>query len=124
MPVQPGEEDVAQSTPKPPSRRRFLFLVGGAGGLAALGLARQNSNGLNSVSRTSWALGADVTLPVLHENRRTAERAIDDAFAELERIEEAMSLYRPHSQLCRLNREGALDHPDPYLVTVLRASAA
>jgi len=114
---------VTQDPSRTPSRRRFLFLVGGAGGLAALGLSRMSS-GLKSVSRTSWALGADVTLTALHEDRRTAELAIDDAFAELERIEEAMSLYRPHSQICRLNRDGVLDHPDPYLVEVLRAAAA
>jgi FAD:protein FMN transferase len=113
---------VAQEPSKAPSRRRFLFLMGGAGGLAALGLAREKSTRL--FSRTSWALGADVTLTVLHDDRRTAEGAMDDAFGELERIEEAMSLYRPHSQLCRLNRDGVLDHPDPYLVEVLRAAAA
>jgi len=96
--------------------------MGGAGGLAALGLARETSTRL--FSRTSWALGADVTLTVLHDDRRTAERAMDDAFGELERIEEAMSLYRPHSQLSRLNRDGVLDHPDPYLVEVLRAAAS
>src|SRR4030095_8009673 len=87
-------------------------------------LACKNSNGLKSCSRTSWALGADVTLTVLHEDADTAERAIDDAFGELERIEEAMSLYRPHSQLRRLNRDGALENPDPYLVEGLRAAAA
>lgn len=115
---------MAQEPSKPPSRRRFLFLVGGAGGLAALGLACKNSNRLKSVTRTSWALGANVSLTALHEDRRTAEAAIDDAFVELERIEEAMSLYRPHSQLCRLNREGVLENPDPYLVEVLRAAAS
>jgi thiamine biosynthesis lipoprotein len=108
---------VAQNTP---SRRRFLFLLGGAGGLAALGL---RSRGLEKAERTARALGADVSLTALHENRRTATLAIDDAFAELDRIEEAMSLYRPHSQLCRLNREGILHDPDPYLVEVLRAAA-
>jgi len=98
--------------------------MGGAGGLAAFGLACRNTAGLKSFSRTSWALGADVTLTVLHDDRRTAEGAIDDAFGELDRIEEAMSLYRPHSQLSRLNRDGVLGNPDPYLVEVLRAAAA
>jgi thiamine biosynthesis lipoprotein len=98
-------------------------MLGGAGGLAALGLAPAlRTRGLEKAERKSWALGADVSLTALHENRRTAELAIDDAFAELERIEEAMSLYRPHSQLCRLNRDGVLDNPDPYLVSVLRAA--
>lgn len=107
-----------------PSRRRFLFLMGGAGGLAALGFARNKTTRLSCFSRTSRALGADVCLTALHEDRRTAEAALDEAFAELERIEEAMSLYRPHSQLCRLNRDGVLDDPDPYLVDVLRGAAA
>src|SRR5687767_730680 len=97
--------------------------MGGAPGLAASGLARKHSNGLNPCTRTPRALGADVTLVALHEDRATAEGATEDAFAELERIEEAMSLYRPHSQLCRLNRDGVLDRPDPRLVTVLRAAA-
>lgn len=113
---------MAQEAPASTSRRRFLFLLGGAGGLAAFGALRLR--GLAKAERTSWALGADVTLTALHEDRRLAELAIDDAFAELERIEEVMSLYRPHSQLCRLNREGVLHDPDPSLVTVLRAATA
>lgn len=112
---------MAHSAPVPTSRRRFLFLMGGAGGLAAFGTLR--SPGLEKAERTSRALGADVTLTALHEDPRTAELALDDAFAELDRIEEAMSLYRPHSQICRLNREGVLENPDPYLVEVLRAAA-
>jgi thiamine biosynthesis lipoprotein len=118
---------VIENPSKPPSRRRFLFLMGGAGGLAAMGLAGHQAlcrGGLQKAERTSWALGADVSLTALHEDRHTAELALDDAFGELERIEEAMSLYRPHSQLCRLNRDGILDDPDPYLVDVLRAAAA
>ncbi len=104
-------------------RRRFLFLVGGAGGLAALGtIPLLRSKGLERAERTSWALGSDVSITALHEDRREAERAIDDAFAELETVEEVMSLYRPQSQLCRLNREGAIENPHPYLVMVLRAA--
>ena len=100
-------------------------MMGGAGGLAALGLIPAlRSRGLEKVERKSWALGSDVSITALHEDRRTAELAVADAFAELERIEEVMSLYRPHSQLCRLNRCGALDHPDPSLVEVLRAARA
>jgi thiamine biosynthesis lipoprotein len=99
--------------------------MGGAGGLTALcGLAWNKTTRLLCSRRTSRALGADICLTALHEDRQTAEWAIDDAFAELERIEEAMSLYRPHSQLSRLNRDGVLDRPDPYLVDVLRGAAA
>jgi thiamine biosynthesis lipoprotein len=61
-----------------------------------------------------------VTLTVLHESPEAAHRAIDAAFAGLDLVEDVMSLYRPDSQLCRLNREGVLDDPHPHLVTVLR----
>ncbi len=106
-----------------PSRRRFLFLVGGAGGLASLGLMSGfRSGGLHKAERSDRALGADVSITALHEDPRNAAQAVDAAFAELDRIEETMSLYRPHSQLCRLNREGILDNPDPSLVEVLSAA--
>jgi len=51
-----------------------------------------------------------------------ANRAIDAALEELETIEQVMSLYRPDSQVCRLNRDRVLHHPHPYLVQVLRAA--
>ena len=45
---------------------------------------------------------------------------IDAAFAELELVENLMSIYRPHSQLSQLNREGRLDDPHRYLLELLR----
>ncbi len=104
-------------------RRRFLFLVGGAGGLAALGLLSR-SHGLHKVERASRALGASVSITALHEDPAAAEAAVAEAFAELERIEQIMSLYRPESELCRLNREGVLENPHPYLVEVLEGARA
>jgi thiamine biosynthesis lipoprotein len=56
--------------------------------------------------------------------RPVAEQALDAAFAELETVECIMSLYRPQSQICRLNRQGFLDRPHPYLVEVLQAAQA
>ena len=75
---------------------------------------------LRVARRASWALGSNVSIVALHSDRRVAEAAIDDAFAELELVEEVMSLYRPHSHLCLLNRDGRLDDPHPYLLEVLR----
>jgi thiamine biosynthesis lipoprotein len=49
---------------------------------------------------------------------------VDQAFAELELVEQVMSIYRPTSQLCQLNRDRALDHPHPYLLEVLEAARA
>jgi thiamine biosynthesis lipoprotein len=81
-------------------------------------------NELQSVSRTSWALGSDATITVVHQDASAGEAAIDAAFKELERIEDVMSIYRANSQLSRLNRDGVLDDPHPYFVEVLQAAQA
>lgn len=106
------------------SRRRFLVLLGGAGTLGALALRRSSRApaGLHRSHRSSRALGASVSITVLHEEADAAEMALADAFRELETIEEAMSLYRPGSELSRLNRHGSLSHPHPHLLTVLRGA--
>jgi thiamine biosynthesis lipoprotein len=71
-------------------------------------------------SRSSKALGADMSIDVLHADRGQAERGISAAFDELRVVEQVMSLYQPDSQLRRLNRDGVLHDPHPYLVTVLQ----
>jgi FAD:protein FMN transferase len=121
-----------------PDRRRFLLLAGGLGGgslaLAAWLLreaerhpwtappAAGASNDLQPVTRTSRALGSDVTITALHREAARAGRAVDAAFGELERIESLLSIYRPNSELSRLNRDGAVD-ADASFLEVLRAAA-
>ena len=123
-----------QAGETPLTRRRFLMMIGGAGTLAGLGvlegrcgagaLAAAGTGALQAAKRTSRALGADVSLLALHPSREIAERAVAAAFVELEQVDAVMSLYRPESQLCRLNREGVLALPHPWLVAVLRRSVA
>jgi thiamine biosynthesis lipoprotein len=115
------------------SRRRFLMLAG-VGGLGACGVAslfrRGNAptpttagaSALQSFNRTSWALGADVSLTVLHADKSVADEALEAAFRELNQLEDVLSIYRPHSQLSRLNRDGVLNHPDARFMAVLNAS--
>lgn len=108
-------------------RRRFLTCVLGAGG-AALANAWRTSvfpakTDAELVTRRSSALGATVEFTVLGMPAERAHRAIDAAFAELETIEQVMSLYRPESQVCRLNRDGRLSRPHPALVDVLEMAA-
>lgn len=100
------------------NRRRFLMLAAGAGGLAALSVPAP----LRRVERRSHALGSTVSLVALHENERVAEAALDASFEALDRLEDVLSLYRPGSEIRRLNRDGVLEHPHPDLVTVLRAA--
>lgn len=113
------------------SRRRFLLGLGAVGGSAvAAGLLRSGRDDprrvseLEAAERTGFALGANVSIVALHENRAAADQAVRAAFAELEMVESVMSLYRPESQLCRLNREGVLHGPHPYLVQVLQKARA
>lgn len=108
-----------------PSRRRFLSIVaaaaaGGVGWPAKSSSAQQPGQ---TVKRTGRALGTNVAITAMHADGATAERAIAAAFAELELVESLMSIYRPQSQLIRLNREGVLHDPHPHLLAVLRHAA-
>lgn len=110
------------SHPRPLNgRRRFFALAAGTCGALMTNCSRQT--GLRRVTQSSKALGATVTMTALHEDESTANAALSAAFAELERIEDVMSLYRPESQISRLNRDGVLASPDASLVEVLRFAA-
>lgn len=118
------------------NRRQFLTMAFGAGGVAALGVAAlwrgaeparaaaasRRIEGLQSAQRRGRALGTEVQMIVLHERKERAEAALDAAFAELELVEDVMSIYRPESQLSALNRDGEVRNPHPYFVEVLRRS--
>lgn len=110
------------------TRRRFL-LAAGAGGIAALNPASRPASAslsgdgcaeLRAVERKTRALGSDIAITAFHQSEQVAEQAIEAAFSELETIANVMSLYRQDSEICRLNQTGALAHPHPYLVSVLR----
>jgi hypothetical protein len=75
------------------------------------------------VSRTAWAFGTDCTLTVFHDDVGRAQNAISAALAEIDAVEQVMSLYRPDSQICRLNATGRLADPHPWLLQVLQAAA-
>ena len=93
------------------SRRKFLCLCIGAG--AALGggarLWRSVPEGYQRRTRTAWALGSNVSITLAHPRLDVLEDALDAAFAELDQVDALLSLYRPDSQLSRLNRDGRLD---------------
>ena len=74
------------------------------------------------VSRGAHALGTQVSLTVFHRDALVAEAAIDQAFKEIEVVEQLMSIYRPDSQLSQLNQSGKLNHPHPSLLKVLQTA--
>lgn len=122
------------------SRRQFCMLVLGAAsaglgkacGAAELHRARQSgeqasgsaARELVPVSRTFSAFGTDMSIDVLHADRDQAERGLRAAMGEVSTVERSMSLYVAESQVCRLNREGVVRDPHPYLVQVLRYATA
>ena len=104
----------------PVARRRFLAAGLGLGALSIGALLLPQRKPLQTATRRQAALGTTVECTVLHEEAAVAERAIDAALAAIDQVEDVMSLYRPTSQLCQLNRAGHLAAPHPWLVDVLR----
>jgi thiamine biosynthesis lipoprotein len=106
-----------------PDRRKFLFGVLGSGAALAAGTAGwRASTGRALYTRKGFALGAPVSLTVVHATEAAANRALAAAFRELQLVDELMSLYRADSQVSRLNCEGRLEHPHPYLAGLLEKS--
>jgi thiamine biosynthesis lipoprotein len=119
------------------SRRKFFQMAVGAGGMAALswswlrGAAWAGDGeaaapaipaGLKSARRSSYALGSQIEMTVLHESEEAARKALDAAFGELETVEEAMSVYRPNSDISKLNRDGECKAPHPYFVACMKSA--
>lgn len=102
-------------------RRRFLFATGSlaAAGIGGFYLQNKSASGLREVRRGSHALGTQMNILALHADEMAARQAINAAFAEIEVIESVMSIYRPDSQLSRLNLNGELASPHAYLIAVL-----
>lgn len=111
-------------------RRKFITCLAGTAALGwtAWKLGGPHANGFASpgdlvkIKRSTRALGTSVTLTLYHHDQTEAEAAIAAAFLEIDRVEGLMSLYRPDSQICRLNRDGVLANPHPYLVEVLETA--
>lgn len=59
--------------------------------------------------RKHYAMGAVFEILTYRSDPAEACEAIDQAFQEIDRLEEAMSIYRPGSELSRLNRTAHLE---------------
>ena len=57
--------------------------------------------------REAAIMGTRIAVEVWHEDADRAEAAIDAVIAEMHRIDDLMSHYKPESQLSRINREAA-----------------
>ena len=84
-------------------RRTLLTLGAGAFVAATLPFARGRRV---LVRRQLPVMGTFADLAVVHSSRRAAHRALDAACAELTRVDETMSRFRPDSDIGRLNTAG------------------
>lgn len=98
-----------------PTRRRVLGIFAATVAWSATARARDDG----PVEWRGSALGAEVSITFAGTDRTTAERAIADVLAEVERLETIFSLQRTDSEVSRLGRDGGLDAPSLDLVQVL-----
>lgn len=104
------------------SRRRFIGVTAAATGLGLVPFGRSARAEGHLVTWRGQAMGAVATLQVHHHDRRTAERLVESALAEVRRLEAVFSLYREDSALVALNRRGVLVAPPADLVALLGES--
>lgn len=93
------------------SRRRALRILAAGAGFS---LVRSPVRAATPASAFAWegaALGAKAAINLRHADRAVAMRAIGICVAEIDRLENEFSLFRPDSALSRLNREGRLECP-------------
>lgn len=96
--------------PEHPTRRRVLTIFG----MTAAGLAMVRAGPLSSVADYEWrgtAMGAEARMLFCGGDPRTISAAVQAAAAEIDRLEDALSLFRDHSEICRVNRDGMLLGP-------------
>ena len=101
-----------------PSRRQVLIAGGLVGAVANVG-AYLNAPKLKIAQRSGIAFGTTVSLKASHADAIQLNNALDAAWREIVRVEQAASLFRPESALSTLNRMGALVDPPETLVQLI-----
>jgi FAD:protein FMN transferase len=110
-------------TPFQTARRRAVRTVAAAAGLPLMIAAvRATAPAGQLVRWQGEVLGAVSELALWHTDAAAARRAILRVRGEIARYERIFSLYRPDSEISRLNAGGALARPSPELRTLVEAS--
>ncbi len=94
-------------------KARLLFYPG-----LILFAASCSSSTIPEIQQTRLQLGTSVSITVINENNELAERAVEAAFAEIERIERLMSSYDEKSMISVLNSKGSIE-ADSEIVDIL-----
>jgi FAD:protein FMN transferase len=122
--TQPGSRPPGTATGRAtPTRRRIVRIVAAAAGLPLLIAAVRATAPAGQLFRWQGdVLGAVSELALWHTDAALAQRAILRVRGEIARYERIFSLYRPDSEIARLNAEGALARPSPELRALVEAS--
>jgi len=99
------------------ARRRLLGFAGGLAGAAVLPWPLAAGERERRVPLSFMGRAGTLTLADPGDGR--AEAALSEVRRELRRLEAAVSLYDPESELSRLNRDGRLAAPSPAFRAVL-----
>ncbi len=99
-----------------PSRRRFISVSAAS---AAMLLAGPAAASARYFTWRGVALGAESQIRLVHQSPGHARSTLNSCIAEIERLENIFSLYRPNSTLSVLNRDGEVEEPEAELVQLL-----
>ncbi|MFQ5622958.1 MAG: FAD:protein FMN transferase [Paracoccaceae bacterium] len=99
------------------TRRRFITISAAVAAMPGAAFA-----GLPVARWRGTALGAGASMVLAGVSQREAAPLLSRFQAELDRLEDIFSLYRPDSVLSRLNRDGRVDFPPAELLEVLSLS--
>lgn len=101
------------------TRRRFIGITAAMSVSALVSPTFAQNDSPQPVIWRGVALGANAELRLYHNNPAVAENLIQQAIAEVNRLENIFSVYRENSQVSRLNRAGSLNAPSADLLAVL-----
>jgi thiamine biosynthesis lipoprotein len=114
-----------------PGRRRFIKIAAyGAAAMAvpfpalALGGKAQAVAGLRPFHWRGMALGAEASMTLYHHDKAQAKKLIRACFAEVQRLEQIFSLYKPDSALSSLNKNGELQNAPAELIEIIQQAAS
>jgi len=102
----------------PLTRRGALTVLAAAAGLPLAGALRARA----SAPELEWrghALGGPARIVIRHPDGQRVRWIVEHCVREVERLEAVFSLYRPHSELMRLNTKGRLAAPSHDLRLVM-----
>ncbi len=102
------------------NRRKALKIIAAASALPLVASAPLNQQA--RAETFTWqgrALGVEAEMQFVHSDAKFVKKIIESCVSEIDRLEEIFSLYRPSSEINRLNRKGHLKFASPELRTVL-----